>query len=136
MAEFWGVITTSIDSRYDPAGGGGAPFARRRRHRKVLGNGVATGRSPHSILIDLTHLTWQDQAACDGMDRELFFDDDDAYADQLRPICDSCPVRQACLDHAFTNGEVGFWGGLTTRERRLARERERARTRRATQASG
>lgn len=30
-----------------------------------------------------------------------------------REVCDGCPVRAACYDHAFTQGEMwGVWGGV------------------------
>lgn len=42
-------------------------------------------------------------------------------ADQeaARIICQGCPLRAACADHALTRPEErGTWGGLTARERR------------------
>jgi WhiB family redox-sensing transcriptional regulator len=33
-------------------------------------------------------------------------------------VCESCPVRAECLDHAVSAGErYGVWGGLTSDER-------------------
>jgi WhiB family transcriptional regulator, redox-sensing transcriptional regulator len=44
----------------------------------------------------------------------------DRKARELRAkaVCESCPVRVECLDHAVTSGErYGVWGGLTSDER-------------------
>lgn len=42
----------------------------------------------------------------------------------LRSICEACPVRRDCLDHAVTRPELsGFWGGHTQQE--IARIRRR-----------
>ena len=37
--------------------------------------------------------------------------------------CNSCPIRQACLDYSFTSAETidyGIFGGTLSRERRIA----------------
>jgi hypothetical protein len=45
---------------------------------------------------------------------------------RARAVCDSCPVRQACLDCAVTN-HIGFgvWGRMTPHERRKIYRRQR-----------
>lgn len=44
--------------------------------------------------------------------------------EQLRAVCDACPVRKLCLDWALAHEKFGFWGGATEGERRkLRRER-------------
>jgi WhiB family transcriptional regulator, redox-sensing transcriptional regulator len=74
-------------------------------------------------------MSWQDRAACRGMDVLLFFGPDD-QADPEREIreakakavCALCPVRGQCLDYALRNSiRNGIWGGLNEAER--ARER-------------
>ena len=70
--------------------------------------------------------TWQDDAACLGLDPEVFFRTDTRDA---KEACRSCAVRLDCLEHALANGErFGVWGGLSERERRRVR-RVRVRTR-------
>ena len=76
-------------------------------------------------------MSWQDRAACNGMDMRLFF----GRAGEPRPerenreakakaVCKSCPVRAQCLDDALRNSiKHGIWGGLNEEER--ARERRR-----------
>lgn len=72
------------------------------------------------------HLSWRTQAACDGVDATLFFpESDDDPAMHAKMVCEGCPVRVACLEHALRNGEkAGVWGGTTERDRRrIVRQR-------------
>lgn len=77
---------------------------------------------------------WYDQAACAGRDTRMFYSEQDANhvadfqaAAQVRrakQVCSNCPVRQACLIHAFVHLErFGIWGGLTARERKTERRK-------------
>lgn len=68
-----------------------------------------------------------------GAPLELFFPDGNTdneadVVDVVRSLyCDLCPVRNACLASATALGDVGIFGGTTTRERRkLRRRRSRA----------
>jgi len=77
-------------------------------------------------------VSWQDEAACRGMDVLLFFgpDGEPRPERQIREakakaVCASCPVQAQCLDYALGNSIMyGIWGGLNEEER--ARERRRA----------
>ena len=67
-------------------------------------------------------LRWQDQAACLGMDPDLFFPERGASTREAKSICRSCMVRVDCLEFALRNGEkFGIWGGMSERERRRIR---------------
>lgn len=78
-------------------------------------------------------MSWQDRAACGGMEALLFFgpDNEPRSAREIREakakaVCQLCPVRSQCLDYALRNSiRHGIWGGLNEEER--ARERRRAR---------
>ena len=75
-----------------------------------------------------TNQTWRQQGRCRGVDPEIFYpvsEEDEAL--EAKAICDSCPVRVACLEYALAAREKnGVWGGLTERERRrLLRQRRR-----------
>lgn len=74
--------------------------------------------------------TWRKRAACRGVDVEVFFPetDDDAEAEAAKAVCQQCPVRQACLEHALAHRErEGVWGGTTERERRrILRQRRKS----------
>ena len=44
-----------------------------------------------------------------------------------KAVCDECPVRGTCLEHALGREKEGVWGGSTERERRrIIRQRRRA----------
>lgn len=90
-------------------------------------------------------VSWQHQAACHTEDPELFFPVGNAgpariQAQQAKRICETCPVRDACLAYALDIGEsVGVWGGTTEDERRTMKRRtsrQRAAAARAGQADG
>jgi len=74
--------------------------------------------------------TWRKRAACRGVDVEIFFpeNDDDAEVEAAKAVCQLCPVRQACLEHALSYREhEGIWGGATERERRrILRQRRKS----------
>jgi WhiB family redox-sensing transcriptional regulator len=69
---------------------------------------------------------WQQEAACDGMDSQVFFPDvygPAAKADapawrRGKAVCARCGVRDECLAMAFREDiKDGLWGGLTPAER-------------------
>jgi WhiB family transcriptional regulator, redox-sensing transcriptional regulator len=70
---------------------------------------------------------WRSKAACQGLDPEIFYPLDDEDAEEAKVVCVSCPVREACLEHALGYREKeGVWGGATERERRrIIRQRRR-----------
>lgn len=55
-------------------------------------------------------------AGVHGMSKAAEQDVADAKA-----LCEFCPVRIPCLDHAMTYEEAGIWGGTTQAERRQLR---------------
>ncbi len=64
-------------------------------------------------------LAWRQQAACRGIDPEVFYPDGDEHAHGAKTICVSCPVRQPCLEWALATRErQGVWGGCDERDRR------------------
>jgi len=76
----------------------------------------------------LTTASWRKRAACRGIDPEVFFPVTDEESEEAKAICEMCPVRQACLEHALANRErEGVWGGATERERRrIIRQRRKS----------
>jgi WhiB family transcriptional regulator, redox-sensing transcriptional regulator len=77
-------------------------------------------------------MSWQDRAACAGVDARLFFPPDGERGEEreireakAKAVCAQCPVRAPCLDYALGNSirNNGIWGGLNQEER--ARERRR-----------
>lgn len=79
-------------------------------------------------------MSWRDEAACRGMDANVFIPDN-PFSGPLRKrardsieramaVCRSCPVTRECLAFAVSMGEVGgVWGGLYLTQKRLARLR-------------
>ena len=62
---------------------------------------------------------WVSYAACRDSDPDLFFPGPDGDTSKAIRICNSCAVREQCLDYALTVRErYGVWGGTTERERR------------------
>lgn len=74
------------------------------------------------------NLSWRQQAACQGLDPEIFYPVSDDDADAAKSVCGTCSVREACLEHALGSRERdGVWGGATERERRrIIRQRRRS----------
>lgn len=74
--------------------------------------------------------SWQDSAACRGLDPSIFYpaDDEDMVVTTAKEVCDQCPVSEPCLEHALARREKnGVWGGYTERERRrILRQRRRS----------
>lgn len=71
-------------------------------------------------------MSWQQQAACRGLDPAIFFPGrgDTPSVRRALDVCDGCTVRAECLAYAVDNGELaGIWGGQTQRQRRLTRAR-------------
>ncbi len=65
---------------------------------------------------------WQIKALCAQTDPEAFFPEKGGSTRDAKKICQSCEVRDECLDYALENDErFGIWGGLSERERRRLR---------------
>ena len=68
---------------------------------------------------------WKDNAACLGLENNLFFD---KYEEdiEVRPIvdslCNSCPVRKTCFAVGISNKEWGVWGGIYLEGGDISRE--------------
>ena len=71
--------------------------------------------------------SWQENAACIGLDSAVFFPDNSAHITTgARRVCGGCEVRDKCLEYALAHGEWhGIWGGLTPDERREHARRRR-----------
>jgi len=68
---------------------------------------------------------WQYDGACRDTDPEQFFLEPNMRGLNKRnrevaaiKVCNTCPVKQACLDHALSVPEIfGVWGGMTEEDR-------------------
>lgn len=69
---------------------------------------------------------WRRRAACRGVDPELFHPFRGESMTEALAICERCPVRTDCLEHALATPErVGIWGGTSERQRRVLRRQRR-----------
>jgi WhiB family redox-sensing transcriptional regulator len=84
---------------------------------------------------DPAEMWWLPSARCIGEDPELFFPVGTSPAaveqtDAAKSVCNTCRVRNACLEWSLdTFQDAGVWGGLDEEERReirRARRREAA----------
>ena len=69
-----------------------------------------------------TREDWVADAACRGMNAELFYPGRGDSTAAARAACASCPVTAQCLEYALRIGEKhGIWGNTSERERRALR---------------
>lgn len=68
-------------------------------------------------------LSWQDFAACKGVDPESFATEQIYPDPTVKRICDGCPVNQLCLDDA-DGDNIMVRGGYTARQRDRIRRGE------------
>jgi WhiB family transcriptional regulator, redox-sensing transcriptional regulator len=71
---------------------------------------------------------WEQQAACRGLDPEIFYPVSEEEAEAAKAVCGQCAVQVSCLEHALGSRERdGVWGGATEKERRrIIRQRRRS----------
>lgn len=48
---------------------------------------------------------------------ELFFRARGPVSNEVRELCNNCPVKMDCLQYAITYDEKGVWGGFSYKER-------------------
>lgn len=74
------------------------------------------------LLGDLHAQTWRSDAACRGVDPEIFHPERGESTAYPRSICASCPVQADCREYAvIANEKYGIWGDTSRRERRRLR---------------
>ena len=85
------------------------------RHLSVRVSLPVTGESEK----DENPLAWQTDALCAQTNPEAFFPEKGSSTKNAKKICNTCDVKEKCLDYALENDErFGIWGGLSERERR------------------
>jgi WhiB family redox-sensing transcriptional regulator len=78
-------------------------------------------------------LGWQERASCQQTEAAAFFAPDSERIRErekreaaAKRVCEQCPVRAACLEHALAVPEqFGIWGGMTEIERQEEARRRR-----------
>jgi len=67
---------------------------------------------------------WVADAACRGDGVSRWFPERGTPINDLRAICNTCPVKAPCLEYALSNYiPHGIWGGMSERQRRSIRRR-------------
>ena len=66
--------------------------------------------------------SWMERAECKGLDPELFFGEKGVSNEPAMRVCESCVVRELCLQWALSHNETyGIWGGTSAQERKQLR---------------
>lgn len=74
---------------------------------------------------------WEESAACNGFDRELFFDkyeNDLNLRPAIEDLCSRCPIARKCFAVGVSRKEYGVWGGVYLENGKISREFGRHRT--------
>jgi WhiB family redox-sensing transcriptional regulator len=103
----------------------------RRADADHRGGVVVPSPDEPGARVDAT--SWWEYALCRAWDADLFCVPDGvspsrkrAQETKAKGICQTCPVRERCLDEAMARGEqYGVWGGLDAEERRELERRRR-----------
>ena len=70
---------------------------------------------------------WMARGNCASEPPSLFFPSDGVGVEVARRICATCPVKEACLEHALAHRiDHGVWGGASERQRRRILKRRRS----------
>lgn len=77
-------------------------------------------------LLNFVREPWMADAACLGLDPEMFHPVRGESCESAFAVCRSCPVSEECLAYALEHNELGIWGGTSFRERRRMRRRAAA----------
>lgn len=74
------------------------------------------------MLIGPGQLQWiKGDEPCLNHDPELWFSYEDHDKAKAMRICERCPQRAECYQHAMANREIGIWGGTTDEQRKAMR---------------
>jgi WhiB family redox-sensing transcriptional regulator len=73
---------------------------------------------------------WMDRANCRNQGPEAFFPERFAVnmrnkINAAKALCEACEVKPECLSYALEFEPLGVWGGMTERERRDFRAKNR-----------
>ena len=76
----------------------------------------------------IADVVWRSKGACQGLDAEIFYPENEDHAEFALSVCGQCAVRIACLDYALdTREQQGVWVGATARDRRkMLRQRRQS----------
>ena len=84
------------------------------------------------IINERNSQTWRADAACLGLDPDLFFQDnsyDEATRAAAIAVCETCPVQTECREYALSKPPMkvkGVWGATTERKRTAMKAERKA----------
>lgn len=68
---------------------------------------------------------WKDDARCQDLDTNLFFDkyeEDETLRKGVEMLCAQCPVRRTCFAVGVSSKEWGVWGGVYLENGSISKE--------------
>jgi len=81
-----------------------------------------SSRGPSLEEEDIIDYSWQKEAACKGMDIDLFFlKPGQKTSQKVIDACNRCPVIEACLQHSLEREEYGQWANTNPKQRKAMR---------------
>lgn len=89
---------------------------------------MATQTLAEALFAGLDHADgvddWRLGALCAQADPEAFYPEKGGSTREAKKLCQTCDVREECLQSALENDErFGIWGGLSERERRSLKKK-------------
>jgi hypothetical protein len=75
--------------------------------------------------------SWKEDAACKGMDTNVFFDvyeENEEVRPAVEDICFNCPVMRQCFAVGISQKQTGVWGGIYLDNGKISREFNRHRS--------
>lgn len=77
-----------------------------------------------TFINDYRERSWIKDAACRGMDPNIFFPERGATKDVAlaKKTCSKCPVKEQCREYGEME-RFGFWGGVSVRGRAKLRNK-------------
>ena len=75
-------------------------------------------------MIQFKTIPWFGKTACSGLASDdkyaTFFPDDEEDKTEALKYCNTCQVKEDCLNYALQERiEYGIWGGFNSRERKI-----------------
>lgn len=72
------------------------------------------------------NMRWMSKANCQGVPVSVFFPKSGTRPHDGLLLCQTCVVKDECLNYALVNNiHWGLWGGMTERERFREKQRRR-----------
>ena len=56
---------------------------------------------------------------------DFYPDTGKSVTDEVKELCDNCPVKEKCLDHAISHEKYGYWGGTSESQREILRKQRK-----------